>query len=267
MLQKTFTVDFLTKKHKKNSGEVPWYYIEGNHQAIIEPAEFEQVQKEIQRRKSYGNAYSGGGAFASRIVCGDCGGFYGQKVWHSNDKYRKVVWRCNQKYEKKKGCGTPTLTEEQIRGLFLKAYSHLMEDREAIASDCRIMADMLSDTSALDAKIAAAEKEMQEVTVLNGALLRSQTTAEDFAEKISEYKERYRKTEARLGRLQAERDEHISRSKAINMFIEELMQRELVLEQWDEQLWNLLVEKAVVRAAGSVEFVFKGERTVTVNNA
>ena len=48
------------------------------------------------------------------------------------------------------------------------------------------------------------------------------------------------------------------------MFIEELMQREFVLEQWDEQLWNLLVEKVVVKADGSVEFVFKGEKTVTV---
>ena len=45
------------------------------------------------------------------------------------------------------------------------------------------------------------------------------------------------------------------------------MRQPLVLEQWDEQLWNLLVEKAVVRSDASVEFVFKGERTVTVNNA
>ncbi len=42
------------------------------------------------------------------------------------------------------------------------------------------------------------------------------------------------------------------------------MRRELVLEQWDEQLWNLLVEKAFVRPDGSVEFVFRGEKTVTV---
>ena len=112
--------------------------------------------------------------------------------------------------------------------------------------------------------IAAAEKEMHEVVALNSALLREQTKGEGFAEKITEYNERYRKTEARLGRLQAEREERIRRSKAINMFIGELLRRELILEQWDEQLWNLLVEKAVVRPDGSVEFVFRGEKTVTV---
>ena len=35
LLQKEFTVDFLQKKMKKNEGEVPQYYVEGNHEAII----------------------------------------------------------------------------------------------------------------------------------------------------------------------------------------------------------------------------------------
>lgn len=37
LLQKSFTVDFLTKKTKINGGEVPQYYVENNHPAIIEP--------------------------------------------------------------------------------------------------------------------------------------------------------------------------------------------------------------------------------------
>jgi DNA invertase Pin-like site-specific DNA recombinase len=35
ILQKSFTVDFLTKKVKTNEGEVPQYYIEKSHDAII----------------------------------------------------------------------------------------------------------------------------------------------------------------------------------------------------------------------------------------
>ncbi|MDK7230375.1 recombinase family protein [Pauljensenia sp. UMB1177] len=37
LLQKTFTTDFLTKKMKVNEGEVPQYYVTGNHEPIIEP--------------------------------------------------------------------------------------------------------------------------------------------------------------------------------------------------------------------------------------
>lgn len=36
LLQKVYTADFLTKEKKKNNGEVPQYYVEKNHEAIID---------------------------------------------------------------------------------------------------------------------------------------------------------------------------------------------------------------------------------------
>ena len=36
LLQKTYTVDFLTKKKVKNTGQVPQYYVEESHPAIID---------------------------------------------------------------------------------------------------------------------------------------------------------------------------------------------------------------------------------------
>ena len=121
---------------------------------------------------------------ASRIICGDCGGYYGQKVWHSNDPYRKVIWRCNRKYVKgEKRCGTPTLDEETIKALSLKAYNLLMAGRDSVAEDCQMLVDMLSDTAVLDEKIAAAQKEMQEVVALNSAYIHSHNaTGENMAE-------------------------------------------------------------------------------------
>jgi len=35
LLQKTYTVDVLTKKRVKNNGIMPQYYVENNHEAII----------------------------------------------------------------------------------------------------------------------------------------------------------------------------------------------------------------------------------------
>lgn len=89
LLQKEFTVDFLQKKMKKNEGEVPQYYVEGNHEAIISPAVFDMVQAELAKRKHSGSRYSGVSIFSNKIKCGDCGGWYGSKVWHSTDQYRK----------------------------------------------------------------------------------------------------------------------------------------------------------------------------------
>ena len=86
LLQKTFTVDFLEKKMKTNEGEVPQYFIEHSHDAIIPPEDWELVQVEIARRKSLGRKYSGNSVFGARLVCGDCGGFYGAKTWNSTNK-------------------------------------------------------------------------------------------------------------------------------------------------------------------------------------
>ena len=102
LLQKKFTVDFLTKKQKVNEGEVPQYYVEHSHEAIIDPLEFELVQAEFLRRKDIGRNYSGNSVFSSKIICGDCGQYFGSKVWQSNTKYRRTIWRCNDKYKKGK---------------------------------------------------------------------------------------------------------------------------------------------------------------------
>ena len=93
LLQKVYTVDFLSKRKKVNEGEIPQYYVEGNHEAIISPAVFDQVQRQMQQRRQERKRQSCAGVFSGRIKCGSCGGWYGPKVWHSNDKSRKVVWQ------------------------------------------------------------------------------------------------------------------------------------------------------------------------------
>lgn len=65
-----------------------------SHPAIISPELFDLVQIEIEKRK--GQKRSSAGVFSSKLVCGDCGNFYGSKVWHSDSKYRQVIWQCNQ---------------------------------------------------------------------------------------------------------------------------------------------------------------------------
>ena len=102
LLQKSFTVDFLTKKKKANEGEIPQYYVKDNHEAIIDPETFEMVQTLMATRKKGRNRKSSVSIFSSKVKCGDCGNWYGPKVWHSNDAYRKVIWQCNHKFDGQK---------------------------------------------------------------------------------------------------------------------------------------------------------------------
>ena len=111
-MQKTYTADYLEHKLVPNKGELPQYYVENNHPAIIEREIWEMVQTEMMRRSLIGAAHSGGSVFVSELICGDCGKPYGKKKWHSTDKYAREIYRCNAKYNKgQPQCQTPHFTE------------------------------------------------------------------------------------------------------------------------------------------------------------
>lgn len=148
MLQKRFTVNFLTKEIRDNEGEVPQYYVEHNHEAIISPQVFDWLQEEIKRRREGKNRYSGVSIFSSKIKCGTCAGWYGSKVWHSNDKYRRTIYRCNDKFNNH--CQTPHLTEDEIKGAFLRSVNQLIRNKEEVISNFCLLKTSLSDTSALE---------------------------------------------------------------------------------------------------------------------
>ena len=151
LLQKSFTVDFLTKKSKLNEGEVPQYYVANSHPAIIEPEIFDLVQYEMKQRKADGRFTSSTHPFSGKIVCGHCGGFYGSKVWHSNTPNRVLVWQCNEKH-RGKGCRTPHLTERDIRRAFLAAFNEVLGNRAEIMEAYREVMEALTDTADLDAE-------------------------------------------------------------------------------------------------------------------
>ena len=121
LLQKTYTVDYLTKEVRKNNGEVASILVRHSHEAIIEPEVFDLVQEmlaeNIKRRSKVRTKHP----FAGKIVCGDCGGFYGHKVWRLRSTGEHYdVWYCNHKYDGDEPCSSPRLRETEIRDAFEK---------------------------------------------------------------------------------------------------------------------------------------------------
>jgi hypothetical protein len=68
------------------------FYNFGKFEKSQKATEFDMVQTELVRRKELGKKYSCGSIFSAKLVCGECGGFYGSKVWHSNSKYKCTIW-------------------------------------------------------------------------------------------------------------------------------------------------------------------------------
>jgi site-specific DNA recombinase len=268
LLQKRFTVDFLMKTMKANEGEVPQYYVENSHEAIIDPTDWDLVQAEIARRKTLGRAYSGNSVFSSRLVCGDCGSFFGQKVWHSNDAYRKVIWRCNGKFKGEKKCTTPHLDTETIQQKFLFAYNQLMQNRDGVISDCNQIRQLVSDCTALDLEIDKLTEEIEVLAEMVKACVKenaaSAQSQEEYTKKYSALVKRYEKTSARLDALATEKSRKQDRDRELRLFIESIKKQPLVLEVWSERLWVGLLEKATVFHDGRMVFQFKNGTEIEV---
>nr|DAH37337.1 MAG TPA: integrase [Caudoviricetes sp.] len=261
LLQKCFTTDFLTKKQKVNEGEVPQYYIEHSHEAIIDPLEWDAVQEEIKRRRRIGKAYSGKSVFSAKLICGDCGGWYGPKTLHSTDKYRTTVWRCNCKYKgSKRRCSTPSLSEDEIKDGFTAAFNGIITSKEPYIAACVTAKSVLTDTSSIDAEMAELLREMEVVAELTRKCIEENSSvAQDQSEYTARYNgyvDRYERAKARYDSLAVERREKQEKAKAIDRFIHTVESREGLLSEFDPCLWLATVENVTVMSDGKMRFHF-----------
>ncbi len=258
LLQKKITVNFLTKKMKRNEGEVPQYFIEQSHEAIIDPIEWQAVQDEIKRRKVIGRAYSGKSVFASKIICGDCGSYYGHKTWHSTDKYKYSIWQCNHKFEGERHCETPHLNEEDVKARFLKVYNGMIQNRDSILETCRTVKAVLTDCTAIEAEMAELLRENEVVTELTKKCIsQNSNTVQDqkeFAERYNGYVERYEKAKTQYGYLQEKRNAKMKKADMIDHFISDLAGRDNLLTEFDDRLWLTVVDTVTVRKDGVLVF-------------
>lgn len=144
LLQKSYTVDFLTKKRVQNEGEIQQYYIEDDHEAIIDPWIWKCVQLEMKRRERYLEEHNitrfsqntEANPFSSKIICGECNRAFARKGWRTPSGDRKV-WQCSERYKMKGvlGCGNRHIYEDTLIEIYLRAWNRLLECREMLLAE------------------------------------------------------------------------------------------------------------------------------------
>lgn len=265
LLQKSFTVDFLTKKIKANEGEVPQYYVEHSHPAIIEPEFFDLIQYEIRQCKEKGLWKSCAYPFSSRIICGHCGGFYGPKVWHSNSEYRSRIWQCNEKH-RGQHCATPHLTETEIETAFLIAFNMLLENRAEILEAYEEVIEALTDISDLDAEQEQLQSEIEIVVEMIRKLIAENTQAAmdqaEYERKYNSYCARYEEGNKRLAEITELRMERTAKRAKIGICMDRIGQQENLVTEFDDELWYSMVDYVTVYEGKSMVFTFRDGRQV-----
>lgn len=265
-LQKAYTVDFLSKKRKKNEGEVPQFYVEGSHDAIISSEEWQLVQLEMGRRSEAGRS-SCCSPFSAKLKCGDCGAYFGSKVWHSNSKYKRTIWQCNAKFKGESKCSTPHLYEQRIQELFLEALSTLMENRDAIIDDCREVMHILGDCTAIDRETEEVGSEIEVITGLIQKLVDENATRKmdqhDYRKRYDGYVNRYAALESRLDSLKKEREAREFKHSIFSGFLFELGEIHELPLAFSDRLFRQMVDFATVHSDGRVVFTFRNGTEIT----
>jgi len=260
LLQKTYTTDFLTKKSKVNEGEIPQYYVEGNHEAIIEPKIFDYAQIEMERRSQSSQRYSGVSVFSSKIKCGECGCWYGSKVWHSNDKYRRVIYQCNNKYKGDKKCGTPHITEDEVKAVFVRAVNILLCERDELIANVQTIIAMLCDSTELEKRQAELHSELEVIVELTERCVNENARValdqDEYTERYNSLVERYEKTKAQYDEATQTIANNAARKKQMEQFITSIESQQPITE-FDEETWTSLVDFVTVYSEKDIRVTFR----------
>lgn len=245
LLQKTYTVDFLTKKRVKNNGIVPQYYVENSHDAIIPREVFMQVQEELVRRRVVHTSpngktrtFSSNHVFAQIIICGKCGEVFRRVHWN-NRGVKSIVWRCISRLESTGlECHARTINELVLQDVVVKAINQMLGDKSSYQAQLQlniatvIRASQATAIDSIDEKLMALQQE----------LIQKANSKEDYdeiADEIFRLRELRQKTTVDT----AARDEQIKR---INDLQDYISQQTTYLTEFDEALVRRWVKQITI---------------------
>ena len=274
ILQKTVTVDCISKSRKKNEGEAPMYLVENSHQAIVSREVFNRVQEEISRRKalppqSKKKAVTASGKYSKYALtevlrCGECGSRYKRVTWTSSGK-KQIVWRCVSRldYGKKYCKDSITVKEEELQEAIVRAIRKFNEedDRTYIALMKATIGDALGITGNseevefLERRIEALNKRMVQIVSASVQAGESVEHHEDefrrIADEIDQLKRRIEAAQEACKGSAAEQE----RLKEIQATIDS---RAASVNAYDDTIVRQMIECIRVYHDGRLEIIFGG---------
>ena len=263
LLQKTFIEDVLTGVSKKNTGQLPQYYIENNHEGIVTKQMFREVQAEIARRNSKSAAnqrkrhqgrYNSKYALTERLVCGDCGSPYKRVTWNIHGR-KQIVWRCVNRIEYgTKFCGSsPSVPEEKLHRAILKAVQDLAANftDEVAAQINGILHDIQTGESIKPNLQEQLEQTQQEFDRLLEMSL-------DFDEDTPFLDDRLKKLNNKIKSLKKAIEDSATRQEKARQPEMLLSAKNLQIQEYDDALTARIIEKIVVQSRNEILIRFIG---------
>ena len=269
ILGKTYVEDFLTKRVKKNNGERAMYRVTDHHPPIIDRDVFDLVQKEKEFRAANSRRLSSNSPFTTKIVCADCGTFFGHKIRRDKD-----IWYCNHKYKNDERCNTPTILEDSLKAFYEEAMGLELARITAQKAPRRLSE---AEEASLAARLVSARekaREAQSAAMADFRLHYQGTTGDGSSDFIDRYNNALKKIEDLEAAFNLAKDallDNTARREKERRFYEAIAPLTPDTVTYDDSLFVATIERIVVSAMNgekyTLEYYFKnGDRVKLTKN-
>ena len=272
LLQKTYTVDCITHKQKKNNGEKAKYLVTDAHPAIIDRETFRLAQQEMTRRTSKRKVsttavteqgkYSSKFALTELLICGECGTPYRRCSWNIRGNKRKV-WRCLSRLENgRKYCHeSPTLDEPALHSAIMRTINDYYDCGDEAATILQNGAETVlrgqeyGQIRTIEHRLAEIDRERNEcIEAIAAGAVQEDALDEQFRRLYEEEQQLVEQLDA----LKAQNQADYEPNHQLEAAIQEIRQADFHLTEYDDVLVRKLLECVRVVDREHVQVIFKG---------
>lgn len=136
-----------------------------------------------------------------------------------------------------------------------------LENKEEIIDNCKIVIDVVSDTTEIDKKLEKLSKELKTIAVsVSEYVNKNASEVLSQGEYINEYTKltkKYEKKAKQREKLISEKEDKFRRADEIKLYVQKLIETKNLVTEWDDTLWVIFLDRATVNADGTIEFCFK----------
>ncbi len=272
LLQKTYVTDCITKKTRKNNGELPMYLVKNHHEPIISRADFNRVQEEMARRsakrviadkltKTEQGKYSAKYALSELLICGECGEYYRRVTWTAKG-FKEIKWRCVSRiqYGKKICHSSPTVDEQALHRTIVSAINEFCTVKDDVAKALRESITEVLDPNQ-NGSVQAAQQRIDELARNMDELIRLATvpeTAESAMSDIAKFSEEMKALREFIETEKAKQAAAQHGSDELSNVLQRLEKEDLTLTEYDDIVTRQLIERITVESKDTITITFKG---------
>ena len=272
LLQKTYVTDCITKKTRKNNGELPMYLVKNHHEPIISCTDFNRVQEEMARRsakrviadkltKGEQGKYSAKYALSELLICGECGAHYRRVTWTAKG-FKEIKWRCISRiqYGKKKCHNSPTIDEQVLHRAIVNAINEFCEVKDDVS---KVLRESISEVLGpnQNGSVQAAQQRIDKLARYIDELIKLATVPESAQSAMTDIAKLSDEMKMLREFIEVEKSKQAATkycSDELSKVLHRLEKEDFILTEYDDVVTRQLIERITVDSKDIITVRFKG---------